>query len=555
MDKFYKAALGKAQSLNLTLLVEEKDYKGVKKQQYNFKCNNCEDVFRSTLDYGNKPWCKKCNPKPKGHMSKFKKYEGVVDFAFIKDLYEKTVTEHLERKIQKFEIEDKINEFWKYDVEASWAEKLYCIVNDINPLCDKGNHKKYDSMLRDFRFCSRHCACDNENQSNKLKAVHENRTDEEKQQILEKMQETSMEKYGFKNPSQHPDVKQKQINTLIERFGIDYKEVIREKMKTTCRERYRVDFPWEVLSEMLEMRQDALQSYLVSHGIYTPTHRSWYENEMKTWFKEWGVNFKQNDRTIVKPREIDFVFPDHKLAIEFCGLYYHSEKAGNKDMNYHYDKFLKCEEQGYQLLTIFSDEWHERYYTLRNMLQSRLQLSSSGIGARKMTIQKITKKATNEFLERTHIQGSEPAATIHLGAFYQSDLKGVMTFGKNYNSGEWELKRYASDGHNPGMASKLFNHYIKEYNPESIMSYSDNRWTTGNLYKTLGFKKIKDVKPSYFYVEDYLRRHHRSKFTKKNIRKRWNISESVEFTERQFMFDAGFDRIWDCGNKKWLWTQ
>lgn len=24
-------------------------------------------------------------------------------------------------------------------------------------------------------------------------------------------------------------------------------------------------------------------------------------------------------------------------------------------------------------------------------------------------------------------------------------------------------------------------------------------------------------------------------------------------TEREIMFERGFNRIWDCGNKKWVW--
>ena len=63
-----------------------------------------------------------------------------------------------------------------------------------------------------------------------------------------------------------------------------------------------------------------------------------------------------NDRRLIYPYELDIVIPDKKIAIEYCGLYWHSEKMGH-DKNYHLNKLSMCEKIGYRLITVFEDEW------------------------------------------------------------------------------------------------------------------------------------------------------------------------------------------------------
>ena len=39
-----------------------------------------------------------------------------------------------------------------------------------------------------------------------------------------------------------------------------------------------------------------------------------------------------------------------------------------------------------------------------------------------------------------------------------------------------------------GGASKLFKYFIKNYNPNEIISYADKRWSNGMLYNILNFE-------------------------------------------------------------------
>lgn len=75
-----------------------------------------------------------------------------------------------------------------------------------------------------------------------------------------------------------------------------------------------------------------------------------------------------NDRTLINPLELDIVVPSLKVAIEYCGLYWHSELNG-KMRDYHLNKLELCEQAGYQLITIFEDEW----INTKDIVKSKLQ--------------------------------------------------------------------------------------------------------------------------------------------------------------------------------------
>jgi hypothetical protein len=115
--------------------------------------------------------------------------------------------------------------------------------------------------------------------------------------------------------------------------------------------------------------------------------------------------------------------------------------------------------------------------------------------------------------------------------------------GLNY---EWELLRFCNKINYSviGGASKLLKWFIKNNNPTNIVSYADIRWSDGNLYNVLGFDKINESKPNYFYVINK-KREHRYKFRKDIL-----VSEGFDEnkSENEIMKERGINRIYDCGN-------
>lgn len=272
------------------------------------------------------------------------------------------------------------------------------------------------------------------------------------------------------------------------------------------------------------------------------------ETSFQNYIKQLEDNIIFNDRTLIKPLELDIFIPDKKIAFEFNGLYWHSEACG-KDKNYHINKTKLCEEQGIQLIHIFEDEWINKSFIVKSRIKHLLGLTKYKIFGRKCEVKEIKPILAKKFLNKYHIQGYTPAK-VNLGLFYKNRLVACMTFSKpRFNKKyDWELIRYVTISNFSilGGASKLLK-YFRKNNKGSIISYADKRWSKGNLYKQLGFTELSDSKPNYFYIKQQ-ERFSRLQFQKHKLKDKLKIFDA-NLTETQNMINNNFNKIWDCGNK------
>ena len=284
-------------------------------------------------------------------------------------------------------------------------------------------------------------------------------------------------------------------------------------------------------------------------------HISAWEEEVANYLKSIGINVIQSDKNILDGKEIDILLPDYGIGIECDGLNFHSEKY--KDKNYHLLKTEECAKKGIRLIHIFEDEWLNKRLIIESMINNMLKINKLKIYARKCEIRDVSTKDKTKFLDENHIQGRSNS-TVNLGLYYNDELVSLMTFGKprinmggDKSEGSWELVRFCNklNINVIGGASKLFIKFIKDYSPKKIISYSDKRWATGNMYKILGFVNIHDSDPNYFYVIDNERK---NRF---NFRKSVLIKEGYDpnKTEHEIMLNRNIYRIYDCGCKVWEW--
>lgn len=212
-------------------------------------------------------------------------------------------------------------------------------------------------------------------------------------------------------------------------------------------------------------------------------------------------------------------------------------------------------------IPIFEHEWDVNKTLILAKLKHIFGINNSPkIYARKLAIKEISSKEAKQFLVLNHLQGSSNSE-IRLGAFWGNKLVSLMTFSKpriimkkKFIDGEYELARFASDiNYNVvGSASKLLNHFKKHYVWTQVYSFADKRWSrNGNLYKILGFEQHTDSRPNYFYIKDG-KAHHRFKFAKHAIKKLFPKEFDETLSEYKNMLNLGYDRIWDCGNYKFV---
>lgn len=268
------------------------------------------------------------------------------------------------------------------------------------------------------------------------------------------------------------------------------------------------------------------------------------------------------DRSIIAPKELDILVPEKHLAIEYCGLNCHGEKpvdarfsSQGKNSKYHIGKMEACEAKGYDLITVFSDEWCDNPEIVKSIIQTKLGKNINRIFARKCDVRGIDAKQANAFLNENHIQGAG-RSQVRYGLFYANSLVSVMTFMKgdtSHKGSEWEINRFASSLSTTvvGGASKLFKKFIEQYIPSKVVSFADRRYGKGSVYGTLGFTLVDSGSPGYWYIKGNTR-FHRYKFAKHTL-----IKEGFDAskTEWEIMQERGYDRIWDCGHSKWIWTK
>ncbi len=503
--------------------------------------------------------------------------------------------------------------------EQLLQRKIYSILHPNQPVqCFSGTWLKFISFTLPLR-CRANCKCIlldvvKKRQDTCLK-VYGVKNPQQNKNIRDKTAITCLKKYGFKTPFHSPKIQEQIKEKITELYGV--KNIsdcpkIKEKKRLASQLRYGTDYilqapeirqkisetnlsiykastysGGQIRSESVKILEDPelLKQIIIAEGFkgaaeklgvaYSTVynyHRkfdlkllnpfsSLAEIEICKWLNEQRIEFQTHNRSICKPQELDIYLPDYKLAIEFNGLYWHSEAKG-KNKYYHQIKTQKCAEQGIQLIHIFEDEWLKSKNICKSIILGYLNQVLDKIAARKCRVEEVTNSVAKKFLLENHLQGNANA-TINIALKFNGELVELMTFRKpRYNKNiQWELIRLVSKLNLQviGGTQKLWSYFQKKYAPNTIVSYCDRRWFSGKIYERLGFIKRKEAIPTYWYT-DYCSRFHRSSFTKKLAIKtalKINPNEKLEnLTENQITRDIlGLSKIWDCGQDSWFWQK
>lgn len=314
----------------------------------------------------------------------------------------------------------------------------------------------------------------------------------------------------------------------------------------------------DVLAEDFGVSRTHIRNQLLKHGIkIEPIEPSWRSAAEKDLFDFLVGEFPSDDwsyanKTIINPFELDIVNHTKKIAVEYCGLYWHSEMSSGKRQGYHRNKYLLCKEVGYKLITVFSTD----DITKVKSLLLKLLGKTTKIGARKTIVKPLTSKKAADFHRDHHLHG-HIGASHHYGLFHDENLVMVASFGKNRfsNKFQYECARITSHSNVTvvGGVSKLIKHFIEQENPNSIVTFADLRFGDGSVYSKCGFGYIEDTSPNYWYSKHYTGSlYSRVKFQKHKLKNQLITFDETR-TEFENMVDNGWDRIWDCGNAKYVW--
>ena len=269
------------------------------------------------------------------------------------------------------------------------------------------------------------------------------------------------------------------------------------------------------------------------------------EVEISEFIKSLGIKVLSNNRDMIGRHELDIVIPEHKIAIEFNGIRWHSEEFG-KGKDYHKNKTDKCTEIGYRLIHIWEDEYKENKEKILSYLKHILGKSENKkVYGRKCLVVDIDRKEANIFLEKYHIQGAIVSATFK-GLTYNGELVAVTGFAKGKsntkNKGMYELVRHATSKNVIGSLGKT----VKAFG-EPTYTFCDDAFFTGHSYIKAGFVEVGKIAPDYKYVVNN-KRQHKFLWRKEAIKNKLGL---IGGTEKEMMKEAGIYRIWDCGKTRY----
>ena len=260
-----------------------------------------------------------------------------------------------------------------------------------------------------------------------------------------------------------------------------------------------------------------------------------------------------NDRDTISPKELDIYIPEKKFAIEYDGLYWHSEKKGKKQ-SYHWNKTKMCMKKGIRLLHIYSSEWRDKQDICKSMIASALGIYERKEYARNCEVKEVTnKKVVIDFFNKNHIQGAVHNYSLCLGLYKDGQLLQAVVFGKQHfgKKGTIELYRMVTKKNTQviGGFSKLMKH--SPY--DTVVSYVALRLFDAKGYLAGNWKIEHRSKPS-FDITDGANLYTRHLFKKERCLKMFtNVTEDM--TEREMQIKNGFYKVWDCGTYKVVWNR
>lgn len=426
-------------------------------------------------------------------------------------------------------------------------------------------------------------------------------------EVKAKIAKTNMERYGVSNPMSNDDIREKASQTNLNRYGASnplLSTEILERIKQTNIEKYGHENPWgnrDVISKSLASREETydrkwngrhpsqinysddtygilsnsvafadafgsmplntlsdklgvakgtIRQACEKYGIKVPHSRSRYEDEITAFLDNHGIKHRQNTRKAIPPNELDFYVEEQKIGIEFNGLYYHSDDMVSKV--YHLRKHNQCKDAGIRLLMINEDEWLDRKESIKRKILNLVGQSEKGVGARKLSIRKISNATANDFVDTYHIQGKTGAVVASYGAYDGDRLAAVIQYNHQRGTQDIELIRFCTDGKlYAGVFSRLFKASVKEEGYTKVISFADLRYSDGGVYQKNGFVLEDTIRPDYRYIKG-LKTFHKSSFTKAAISKKFGI-DMTDRTEREVMVELGYRRIYDCGKLKYVW--
>ena len=242
----------------------------------------------------------------------------------------------------------------------------------------------------------------------------------------------------------------------------------------------------------------------------------------------------------------------HLMPVPFSGI---------EDLSptFFQEQSLDYASRGVQLVRLWEDVWRTKQDIVRSRI-AMLSGSAVSIMARRTTAWRISRDVMFEFFATNHSHSFVDARYNYglyndeqqlLAAASFSSGRKVKRNGNTVHS--FELVRYANLLHHrvTGGLGKLIARFIKDVNPDDIMTYADLDWTTGKSYQTIDFVQTAITPPLKFWIHPREMIRYAAHRLPMKLTKEYRMQDKYA-DMNDFLKDKGYTRIYNAGNVKYL---
>ena len=233
--------------------------------------------------------------------------------------------------------------------------------------------------------------------------------------------------------------------------------------------------------------------------------------------------------------EIDFVVVKRNLCIEVNGLWPHSIDAG-KPKEYHTKKSALVRELGYDLYTVWEDDWKSRKPQVIADFKNVLGVQEGSYSKTENTVRELDTSEALRYIETHCIETHRKTTSTSLGVF-DKDGKQIGILEMMKRKGVIILHRYHSQCH----PVEMLQHILNWMETEGLMTAkwlqmdveNDNSWL-GKVLEKAGFIPGK----------------HQREFIR-NRSSRGRVFERVR--DRRFTAIPGENLVWNAGYRTYIY--
>lgn len=269
------------------------------------------------------------------------------------------------------------------------------------------------------------------------------------------------------------------------------------------------------------------------------------QEDIAKWIESKNIIIKRNDRQTIPGYELDIHCEEKRIAIEYNGLYWHSQI--NKSSFYHNNKTKISKKNEIRLIHVFEDEWKNKRKVVESFIIGYFDLKEK---IKLAAIKQLTKEESNSFFNENHMNSHSYSFFKSFGAYdvngniiYAIELKKHMRSNESY---ELEISRFCSSIDADLKAEdkiKLFEEIISFARVNQFKKIFFASETRLGDYETetltnMGFTKEK-VNAIEWWWTDMDNRFNRFKF---------KADASTGRSEAEVAVDAKVVKIWGCEN-------